>query len=165
MKKTMKLTSLILALSIFALSMFSCGKKEVEENTPPTESTNTTEVGNQSSNKLMKLVIGGSEEKIYSVDFSGIEINEGVMSIIKYLAANHGLNYKESGGMLSEIGGLKSEGSTYIFLWTSVEADFDLSEWASTKTWNGVNLTTAGVGVADMTVEHGAVIYVGTIKY
>ena len=168
MKKTLRLISAILILALLAFSFAACEKEEIEDNTPKTEESNVIEVGNQNSGKVMKLVIGGAKEKIYSVDFSGIEITEGAMSVVKHLATLGKLTYKaDATGYLTEIGDLKMDQATatYIFLWTSVEKDFDVSEWATTKEWDGKTLTSSGLGISDMTVENGAVIYVGTVSY
>ncbi len=168
MKKTVKVITLMLALAVLAISLIACNEEQIAENTPKTEETSIIEVGNQSSGKVMKLVVGGAKETVYSVDFSGIGLNEGALSIIKYLAENKGLEYELDGTMLTRVGAIKQDAAsrTYVYLWTSVEADFDVSEWApQNKTWGGKTLTASGVGALDMTIENGAVIYVGTVSY
>lgn len=167
MKKTLKLISIILALALLAFSFTACKGDEPKDNTPAPATSNVIEVGNQSSGKVMKLVVGGENEKVYSVDFSGIEITEGPLSVIKHLAEVGKLTYKIEGTFLTEVGDLKQDVATgtYIFLWTSVEADFDVSEWATTKEWSGNTLTSSGLGISSMTVENGAVIYIGTVSY
>ena len=40
-----------------------------------------------------------------------------------------------------------------------------MSQYATTIDFDGKTLTNSGVGAADMTVEDGCVIYVGTIVY
>ncbi len=168
MKKSTKFISLALALMCLAFSFVGCGDDEVVDNTPKTENTSVIEVGNQSSGKIVKLVIGGTNEVVYSVDYSGISLDKGALSVIEYLAANKGLEYEIDGTMLTRVGAIKQDLSTatYVYLWTSVEADFDVSEWApENKSWNGKTLIASGVGASDMTIENGAVIYIGTVKY
>ena len=171
MKKTIRLLSLILVMALFAFSLVACIADEPEDNTPKTEQSSVIEVGNQASGKVIKIVVGGADEKVYSVDFSSIEITEGVFSVVKYLASEGKLTYKSDdtgyGAFLTEVGELKQDTATgtYIYLYTSVEADADVSEWASTKEWEGNTLTSSGLGVTDMTVENGAIIYVGTVSY
>lgn len=171
MKKTLRLLSLILVMALFAFSLVACNVDEPKDNTPKTEQSSVIEVGNQNSGKVVKIVIGGTNEAVYSVDFSNIEITEGVYSVIKYLGTQGKLTYKADdtgyGAFLTEVGELKQDAQTgtYIYLYTSVEADADVSEWASTKEWNGNTLTSSGVGLTDMTVENGAIIYIGTVNY
>ncbi len=167
MKKAVKIIALALALTLIAFTFISCKSEKPEDNTPYRVSSDVIKVGNQSSGKVMKLVVGGENEKVYSVDFSGIEITEGPLSVIKHLAEAGKLTYKIEGTFLTEVGDLKQDAATgtYIFLWTSVEADFDVSEWATTKEWSGKTLTSSGIGIQDMTVENGAVIYVGTVSW
>ena len=66
---------------------------------------------------------------------------------------------------MSAVGDLKQEGNRYIYLYTSVEEDFDVSEYKSTVEYKGQTLTSAGVGAKDMHVKDGAVIYIGTITF
>lgn len=170
MKKTLRIISLILALTLIVFAFASCGDP-VTDNTPDAETSNVVEVGNQSSGKIVKIVVGGTNEKVYSVDFSGIEIKEGALSVFKYLEDAGKLSYEADdtgfGAFLTEVGELKQDAATqtYIYLYTSVEADFDTSAYKTEKNWNGMTLVSAGVGLTSMTVENGAVIYVGTISY
>ena len=171
MKKTIKAVLLVLTVALLAFSFTACVLDEPEDNTPEAETSDVIEVGNQNSGKIITLVIGGTEEKVYSVDFSDIEIKEGVYSVIKSLAEKELLTYKANdsgyGAYLTELGELKEDAATatYLFVYTSVVTDFDVSEWASTKAWGDVTLTSTGVGITEMTVENGAVIYVGTVSY
>lgn len=171
MKRTLKLISLLLACTLLALAFVSCGEPPVTDNTPKTEETVTVEVGNQSSGKVVKIVVGGKKETVYSVDYSEIEITEGALSIFKHLDEKGKLTYKANdtgfGAFLTEVGDLKQNeaSATYIYLYTSVKADQDVSAYATEKVWSGKTLVSSGVGLTSMTIENGAVIYVGTISY
>ena len=59
----------------------------------------------------------------------------------------------------------KPEAGEFIYLYTSVAKDFDVSEYASTVEYQGKTLTSSGVGVSSMSVEDGAIIYITIIKY
>jgi hypothetical protein len=47
----------------------------------------------------------------------------------------------------------------YVAIYTSVEADFDVSTYVSETTYKGITLKTAGVGISAMQVPAGAIIY------
>ncbi len=179
MKRTIKLLSFLLSLTLLCAAFISCGQTPVD-NTPEAKNSETivvgggensgTESGGETSKpeKIMTLVVGGENEKIYSVDFSEVEITEGGMSILKHLEEQGKLTYKaDATGYLTEVGELKQDvaSGTYLYIYTSVAKDADTSAYAMTKEWNGKTLTSAGVGITDMTVENGAIIYIGTVKW
>ncbi len=153
MKRTTKILALLIALATVFCCFVACGTEESD------------------SKGTVKIVIGTEKEQVFDVDFTDIEITEGVLSVVKHLAASGKLTYKSNdsgyGAYLTEIGGLKEDSSTmtYIYIYTSVESDFDTSAYAKTMTWGGKSLTSAGVGISNMTVKDGAVIYIGTITY
>lgn len=167
MKRTIKLLSLVLALTLLCTAFISCGQTPVD-NTPEAKNSETIQIGDQTSNKIIKVVVGGTNEKVYTVDFSKLDLSKSVLSILEHLRDTQGLALEIEGTMLKRVGDLKEEGSTYVFLWTNVEEDYDVSGWAgedNEKTWNGEKLIISGKGITDMTVENGAIIYIGTIKW
>ena len=107
----------------------------------------------------------------YTVDLSDIAEDGGVVAILDYLQANKGLKYTSEdrgyGAYLTKVGVLeeKPEEGEFIYLYTSVAKDFDVSEYASTVEYQGKTLTDSGVGVSSMSVEDGAIIYITIIKY
>ncbi|MGN0789824.1 MAG: hypothetical protein ACI4MY_07775 [Christensenellales bacterium] len=107
----------------------------------------------------------------YTVDLSDIAEGGGVMAILDYLQDNDGLDYaSEDGGYgayLTKVGDLQQNYATgeYIYIYTSVAKDADVSQYASTVEYKGQTLTSSGVGVSSMTVEDGAIIYITIIKY
>ena len=109
----------------------------------------------------MTLVISTETPTEYELEFKGEDITEGLISVLKLLE----IPYTESFGMLSSVGELAPEPPVYIYIFTSVEKDFDVSEYATTTKYNGVTLTSAGIGAKDMTITDGAIIYIGTISY
>lgn len=148
MKRTNKITALILALALAVFAFVSCG-------------------GDGDSEGSITLVLGLETPVEYEVDLSKLKVDNGLFSVLDYLVAEEKLTYEKNGTMISSVGELKPDASKgeYIFIFTSVEADFDVSEWGSTVEYKGMTLTSSGVGAGDMTVTDGAVIYIGTIVY
>lgn len=107
-------------------------------------------------------------DKEYYVDADEVD-GEGVMAILVYLKENKGLHliYSESayGAYITEIGNFKEGNGEYVYFFTSVEKDYDVSEYAQAVNYKGQTLTSSGVGVSQMSVEEDAVIYIGKIKY
>ncbi len=116
----------------------------------------------------MTVVVG---ETAYTVDLSKVTINNGLLSVLEYLKESQGLVYKTRtdsyGTMITEVNELKENAGTgtYLFLYTSVEKDYDVSEYATTKDYNGVTLTSSGVGASLMSIEKDCVILITTITY
>ena len=69
--------------------------------------------------------------------------------------------------MINKVGSLENNDETweYIYLYTSVAQDVDVSEYATTVEYKGQTLTSSGVGASDMHLEDGAIIYIGTIIF
>jgi len=155
-----KITSLILALIVICslLSISGCS-----DNGTTTTTTTTPEV------KTMSLVIGTEEPTVYTVEIDKVEITDGLMSVLEYLKTEEGLEYASDdtgyGAFLTKVGALEQKDNTYIYLYTSVEKDIDVSQYATTVEFEGKTLTSAGVGASEMTIEDGCIIYVGTIEF
>ena len=152
MKKTMvRLMAMLLA--VLALCAFvGCGKT-------------------QDVKGSCTVVVGENPEKVYTVPLDGLVVDKGLMSVMDYLKEKEGLSYTSNdtgyGAYLTSVGALKENAaeSTYMYIYTSVEKDFDVSAMATTKDYKGTTLTSAGVGATSMTVEDGAIFYISTIKY
>jgi hypothetical protein len=113
----------------------------------------------------------GTETPIeYTIDLSKAE-GDGLFAALDYAKEKYGLAYSYSGegtsAYLEQVGDLKNDSSAgvYIYVYTSVDKDFDVSEYATTIEYKGQTLHSSGVGAYSMTLEDGAVIYIGTIKY
>lgn len=117
------------------------------------------------------VVVGEEPEKVYEVSLDDVTVENGLMSVLEYLKEKKGLSYTSNdtgyGAYLTSVGALQEDSSTstYIFIYTSVEADFDVSAMATTKDYKGTTLTSAGVGASSMTIQDGAIYYIGTVKY
>lgn len=103
----------------------------------------------------------------YEVDLSDIAEDGGVIAILDYLQTNKRLEYSRYGAYLTKVGNLQQNDATgeYIYLYTSVAKDADVSEYASTVEYKGKTLNNSGEGVARMSVEDGAIIYITIIKF
>lgn len=127
-----------------------------------------TDAGEKST---VTLVIDGTPETVYTVDLTKIEKTNGVMSLLEYLKQNEGLEYSSQdsgyGSYLTGVGNLHEDAAsgTYIYIWTSVEKDMDVSAYAIEKQYGEKRLVSSGVGASQMSLENGCIIYIGTIKY
>lgn len=147
MKNKSKLLSLVVVLVlVVAFALVAC----VPQNNPQ-EGTCTIVVG----------------EKAYTVDLSKVTITDGLFSVLDYLKDNQGLTYSATDGYLNSIDSLANNYETgeYIYIYTSVKADFDVSEYASTKEYNGATLTSSGVGGKEMHIEKDCIILITLIKW
>ncbi len=117
------------------------------------------------------IVVGTDTPTEYKVNLDKVEVKEGLISILNYLKEEGKLDYKSNdsgyGAYLTEVGDIKEDSANgiYVYIWTSAEKDFDVSQYATTKEYNGKTLTSSGVGASSMTIEDGVVVYIGTIKY
>ena len=121
------------------------------------------------------IVVASAEEggtpTSYTVDLSKVKGNEGLITVLDYLKANEGLTYaatkSETGAFLDSVNGIKNDNakSEYIFIYSTVTADFDTSGYASTTQYNGLTLTSVGVSASAMHIKDGSTIYIGIIKW
>lgn len=102
----------------------------------------------------------------YEVDLDGVT-GVGVVGVLEYLKENEGLEFSMDGTMVSRVGNLTNDyaNGVYIYLYTSVSQDMDVSVYAQQKEYNGKTLVSSGVGISEMSAPDGAIIYVGTIAY
>lgn len=113
----------------------------------------------------------GGEATEYVVDISKLKGKDGLMAVLAYLKEKEGLTYTEKaseyGAFLTQVNGLKQDESKgeYIYLYTSVAKDADTSAYATTVTYKDHTLTSSGVGSSSMTIEDGAIIYIGIVKW
>ena len=102
----------------------------------------------------------------YEVDLEKVE-DGGLVGVLQYLKDNENIAFSMSGTMIEEVGSLYNDyaAGRYIYLFTSVERDFDVSEYKMTKEYEGKTLTSSGVGVSDMHLEDGCVIYIAAVSF
>jgi hypothetical protein len=112
---------------------------------------------------IATVVIATNPETVHEVDITGEKLEEGLFSVFK----KGNIANEEAGGFLSSVGELKQnlETGEYIYIYTSEEKDFDVSEYKKEMQYKGKTLVSSGVGSKDMTVKNGTVIYVTLIKF
>ena len=155
MKKTFKITGLILATALVLMSLASCFGGEVA-----LEGT-------------AKLVVEGTDgnHTVYEVDLSLLEKHdEGAISLLEYVASKEGstlyYNVQWGGGYgayITSIGALTPDPSCqFIAIYTTESEDFAVpSEWTPivpTAKYGDMTLTYSGVGLSSMHVKDGTVI-------
>ncbi len=115
-----------------------------------------------SANGTMTLVISGEEVAEYEVSLDKVN-GDKVIDVLNYLKAEENMPFEISGTMVTKVGELENDAikNRWIYFWTSVEADADVTEWASYVEYDGKTLTSSGRSVIEMTVSDGAVIYIG----
>ena len=153
MKNLKKIAALLLALSIMlcAFSLTACNTGDAD----------------QSTSGSVTLVVKGAEEKSYTVSLDGLSLDKGLVSVLDALKAEGKLDYGITGTFLDYVGDVKNdyEKGEYVYIYTSVTADQDVSEYKETVTYQGTELVSVGVGAIEMTVEDGAIFYVSTVKW
>lgn len=110
------------------------------------------------------LVVVGVEDnyKEYKINLEDVKITEGVLSLVKYLEENEGLDAKYTdggyGAYFTEINGIVPDYTKgeYVAVFTSVEGDFDVSTSFKETEYRGIALGYSGFGVSSMKVEGGA---------
>lgn len=111
----------------------------------------------------MTLVVAADSVSEYEIELSDFDVTEGVLSVLKHLKSEGKLRYEYDdtgyGAYVTEIGGLTPSGNQFICIYTSVEKDFDVSVYATTVEYDGKTLGMSGLGISEMTVESGCVIY------
>jgi hypothetical protein len=121
----------------------------------------------KSESGFCTIVLEGDPAVEYRVNLDKVTGTDGLLSVLEYLKETEGLAYTESAGMLTEVGAIRQDPAAgkYVYIWTSVEKDFDMTVYASTKTYGEATLTSSGVGAKDMTLADGAVIYIGLYSW
>ena len=142
-----RILALLLALSLLAL--VSCGASDA------------TATGS------ITLVVAGEQTAEYEVELDGLDLTKGVIAVLVKLKADGKLDYAMNGTMLESVGGVRNdaEANKWIYIYTSVMADADVSVYAMTVEYKGQTLTSSGVGALEMHIEDGAVIYITTVSW
>lgn len=109
----------------------------------------------------MTLAIAEDPVREITVDISGMDKDSDLIDVLEKC----GVSYELDGTFLNAVGTLAPQAPTYIYLYTSVEADKDVSQYGTTTEYGGKTLYNSGKGALDMTIEDGCTIYIGTITY
>lgn len=153
MKTKQKILAFAITLALALLALASCG---TGGSTPPANEGDT-----------LTVVVAGEVTVEYTVQLDKIIGTSGLVSVLDYLEGVGAIDYEIDGTMLTEVGELENDAARgeWIYVYTSVEDDIDVSQYAMTVEYDGKTLTSAGVGATDMTIEKDAVIYIGLIIY
>jgi hypothetical protein len=172
MKKTkfLRVLTLLMALCLVSLLFVGCEKtyNDDMDSSTPTTAESSTEASSQNVKGYCKVVLGDTNKTEYEVNLDLVKIDNGLFSVLDHLKTTKGLTYAcNASGFLTEVGGVKQDttAGVYVYLFTSVAKDQDVSQYKSTQTYGDMTLVSAGVGAKDMTIENGAVIYIGTISW
>ena len=153
MKKLLALL-LVAVIAAAALSLVACGGTDDEV-----------------SEGKATVVVYSETAKKYSVDLSKLGEKPTVLKALEYLNNNKGLalayTYSEYGAYLTEFDVLKEdkEKYNYLYFWTSVEEDWDVSKYATQNYYADKKLVSSGLGVSSASLCDGAVVlfaYYGT---
>lgn len=156
MKKLNKIIISILLISILSVCLFACF-----DNT-----TNNTGSGDQQSTMTL-VVLNGDNAKEYNVDLSKFTVTNGLLSVLDYLVSIEELTYTANSGFLTQVNDLVQDAGNgvYLYLYTDVEADYDVTQWVTTKEYNGKTLTSSGVEAKNMHIVANCTIMITTIIY
>lgn len=148
--------TLVLVLSL-VFAMAACTK----ENPAPAPSAGTFKV-------VLMPKEGDAQE--YTVDIALLEGQLNGEAAIMQLVGNHGVQVtwvdSTYGKYFSAIGCVQpTESNEYVRLFTSVEKDKGVDAYATTIEYDGVSLTSSGVGISLMTVEKDCIILIKVDKY
>ncbi len=156
--------ALLLVLTFVLLPFVGCGKKNEAE-----PATTTAAQGETVQPRLCTVVLETDPLTVYTVDLNKVgTIDRGLISVFEYLKTTEdGFDYEESSGWLSKVGTLENDSSAgkYVYLWTSVEADQSATPFNGPKEYNGVQMIESSKGADQMTIQSGAIYYIGIITY
>jgi len=171
MKKTkfLRVLALLMALCLVSLLFVGCEKNDKGDTAETgTTAESLTEAASQNVKGYCKIVLGDTNKTEYEINLDLVKTDKGLLSVLDYLKETKGLTYAcDASGFLTEVGGVKQDtaAGVYIYLYTSVVKDQDVSQYATTVKYNDLTLVSAGVGTKDMTIEKDAIIYIGTIVW
>ena len=149
MKKITKAWVVLVVLSLALLAFASCSKDD----------------GRFGENDKMTLVVAEEEVKVFEIPLRDFKKSDGVIDVLDYLKSEGKLDYEVSGTMVTKVGNLKNEGNGYIYFYTTVEEDVDVSEYATSVQYGEISITSSGVGAESMHLENGAIVYIGILVW
>lgn len=126
----------------------------------------------QNVNGYCTVVVATDPVAEYKVDLDKVTVDNGLVSILDYLKENEeGFTYEMTestyGAYLTKVLTLDANAVSngFILLMTSVEKDFDVSEYKTEKDYKGTKVVTSGLGASSMTIENGAIYYIALSTY
>lgn len=152
MKKFIKVLAVLTVLTIAVAALFACAPD-----------------GEVTGDKMtLVLTDGGDYTQVFEVDLNQMSYNEntGLMNVVESLKLQGKLTYTATdggyGAYLTQIGELTEDASAHrsIYIYTSVEKDIDVSQYATCFTYEGKEYVNSGVGASEMTITDGCVIII-----
>lgn len=173
--------ALIFLCFALSLSLFGCGQPQQEApndddviDLPWDESVgedSSVTDGYDPRKDSFRLVIGNDDSVTeYAINLDAPAGNT-VLDALNYLKSRGSIEFEYTlstyGAYVHKVGHIEEKPAEgrYVYFWTSNSADFDVSAYATEKSYDGQTLVSAGVGVSEMTFEKGTVIYVGETVY
>ena len=118
------------------------------------------------------VIAAGDDVRTYEIPLESLDGTKGAIVLLEYLKGEGKLDYTSLdagyGPYLTSVGHLcENPGEDiYVGIWTNVELDIDReSIYATTVDYNGTTLYSANVGMGELNVPDGAIIYFGELKY
>ena len=115
----------------------------------------------------MTVVIGGDAPTEYSVYLNEFDSSNGLLSVLDHLKKTVKLDYEINAGKLVKVGAVEynTGDGTDICVYSSVEADVSKEDDRFTVDYKGITYAEIAVDIKNMTLEPGAVIYIGLLRY
>ena len=111
----------------------------------------------------MRLVIAYADKpEEITLELEGIKKDISLIGLLD----NKDIPYTATDGFLYSVKDFAPDPSKgeYIYIYTSVESDFDVSDNATRVEYDSVSLTSSGFGADKMSIENGCIIYIGMTK-
>jgi len=120
---------------------------------------------------LVKAAEDGAAPQKYEVNLAKVSGDEGLVSVLDYLKKTKDLAYtmesSEFGAFLTQVNSIAQDATKgeYLYVYTTVQEDYDVSAYASNVTVDGITFTNSGVGASTMHIKDGSTIYIGIVKW
>ena len=152
MKKYAKIIAIILVVCTLSIALFAC-----------IDDTNDT----QGKMTLVVLPLEGKAQE-FSVDLSKLPSGEnsstGLMAVLDYLKSQNKLSYESNdagyGAYLTKVGDLQEGNGYYVYIYTDVEEDYDVTQYVSTVTYKDKTYTSSGKGASLMSMKVGCTVII-----
>ncbi len=145
-----KLLTVFLAIMV-AFSLVACNPKQVDEK------------------GTITVVVMQETPLNYTVKLEDLDLSEGAFSVVKYLNVEKGmsLEYENSvyGAYITKIGDISTDSAGFVSVFTSVEREWDVTEYCVTKEYNGITVKSSAIGLSSMSIVEGMVLYFCYIAY
>ncbi len=153
MKKYAKIITAILIISMLSLALFACINPDSDK-----------------EGKMTLVILDGDNAQEYVVDLSKLpsgNSQSGLISVLEYLQNEGRLTYSVDGTLLTRVGDLKNDAGAnkWIWLYTDVETDINVTEWAAQITYKGKTYTDSGIGAKQMSIKNGCTIIITYMIY